>query len=287
MKPVISVITLTHNKLAVTRRCLLSWLQTAYSPWELIVVENGSRDGTREWLKDLTRATEKAGVGLQIIRHGKNMGCSTSRNEAIAAAQGDKVVFADNDVALRSRDWLTELAACLDRDPKVAVAGPKLVYPSPPHLIQCAGVGVSRSGRVQFCGRGEPRNDPRFNRREEVQCLISACFMARKSVLNDVGGFDEAFNPVQFEDFDLCYRIRRKGHKVVYEPSAEMYHFESTTTAGTPTLANTGVIVRHGLLFKKRWKDMFEKEKGPTDDETRWRKLTLPSFESVGELPVI
>jgi GT2 family glycosyltransferase len=287
MKPVISVITLTYNKLAVTRTCLLSWLQSACSPWELIVVENGSTDGTREWLKDLTKAAEKAGVGLQIIRHPRNVGCSTARNKGMAAAQGDRIVFVDNDVALRSRGWLAGLAACLDRDPKVAVAGPKLVYPSPPHLIQCAGVGISRSGRVLFRGRGESKDDSRFNRREEVQCLISACFMARKSVLNEVGGFDEAFNPVQFEDFDLCYRIRSKGHKVVYEPSVEMYHFESTTTAGTPTLPNTGVIVRHGLLFKKRWKHMFEREDGPADDETRWRKIKLPSFESVGELPVI
>lgn len=287
MNPLISVITLTHNKLEVTRKCLSSWLQTRYAPWELIVVENRSTDGTREWLKAYASEAERAGVRLRVIHNARNAGCSTARNQGIEKAAGDKLVFMDNDVALYNRDWMAQLASCLDRDPKIGMVGPMLIYPFAPYAIQCAGVGISRSGRVLFRGRGEPQNDLRFNRREDVQCLISACFMTRKAVLDEVGGFDEAFNPVQYEDFDLCYRIRDKGYTAVYEPAARMYHFESVTTAGTPALPNTSVIIRHGLLFKDRWKHTFEKEQGPAEEETRWKKLRLPRFESVGELPVV
>ena len=155
VNPIISVITLTHNKLAVTKKCLSSWFQTAYSPWELIVVENGSTDGTWESLKDLAKAAERAGVELRVVRNEKNIGCSTARNQGIDAAKGGKVVFVDNDVALRSRDWLTRLAGVLETVPHAAMAGPKLIYPSAPHAIQCAGVGISRSGRVLFRGRGD------------------------------------------------------------------------------------------------------------------------------------
>jgi GT2 family glycosyltransferase len=204
----------------------------------------------------------------------------------MASARGQIIAFLDNDVALRSRSWLTVLAGLLTEQPGVAAVGPKLVYPCPPYLIQCAGVGISDSGRVQFRGRGQQRNDPRFDHRQEVQCLISACMVVRKSVLDEVGGFDEEFNPVQYEDFDLCYRIRSRGYKAVYEPAAEMYHFESVTTAGTPTIPNTGVIIRHGLRFKKRWKHMFEKEGGPADSETAWRKLSLPDLSLLGDLPL-
>jgi GT2 family glycosyltransferase len=179
------------------------------------------------------------------------------------------------------------MASRLDRAPKTAAIGPKLVYPAAPHAIQCAGVGISRSGRVLFRGRGESKDDARFNRRRNVQCLISACLMVKKPVLDEVGGFDEAFNPVQYEDFDLCYRIRDKGYAIAYEPAVEMYHFESVTTAGTPALFNISVIIRHGLLFKNRWKHMFEKEDGPTDSEARWRKIQPPRFDSAGELPVV
>jgi GT2 family glycosyltransferase len=283
----ISVVTLTHNKLDCTRRCLPSLLQSAGAPWELIVVDNGSTDGTPAWVSGkLTDTARAKGVPVRLIRNDGNVGCSTARNQGAAAASGSRLVFIDNDVALRSRRWLVLLGATFEANPSVGVVGPKLVYPLPPHLIQCAGVGISRTGRVLFRGRGEEREDPRFNHKQDVQCLISACFMVRRDAFEKAGGFDEAFNPVEFEDFDLCYRIRSQGHRVVFDPAVEMYHFESVTTAGTPTLPNTGLIIRHGLLFKQRWQAMFENEQGPPDKETPWRRLRIGRLEDVRDLPI-
>lgn len=280
-----SVITLTHNKLPVTRRCLPSLLETADADWELIVVDNGSTDGTRTWLGAFRETAARRGVTVTVLPNRDNIGCATARNQGAAAATGDALLFIDNDVALRSRRWIASLRRRFDDD-TVALAGPKLVYPSPPHDIQCAGVGISRTGRVLFRGRGETRTDARHNVEGEVQCLISACVLVRRAAFDAAEGFDEAFNPVEFEDFDLCYRIRERGYRAVYVPDVEMYHFESTTTAGTASLPNTSLVIRHGLLFKQRWRHMFSGEDGPEDAETRWRKLTLPPFESIGELPV-
>jgi GT2 family glycosyltransferase len=111
--------------------------------------------------------------------------------------------------------------------------------------------------------------------------------MVRRSALDEAGGFDEAFNPVEYEDFDLCYRLRERGYRAVYEPSVEMYHFESVTTAGTESLPNTYLIIKHGLLFKQRWRHMFEKEDGPDDTETKWREVDTMGLDSVGDLPLI
>ncbi len=285
--PLISVVTLTHNKLEYTRRCLTSLLATAYSPWELVVVDNGSTDGTREWLGTLKADGARAGVAVSTVLNDDNIGCSTARNQGIEAAGGALLTFVDNDIALRSVNWLEAMAHRLTEDDSLGIVGPKIVYPFPPYDIQCAGAAISRTGRVQFRGRGEPRDDPRFNREEDVQCLISACFMLKREVVDRCGGFDEAFNPVEFEDFDLCYRARSEGYRVLYLPSVEMYHFESVTTQGTPALPNTGLIIRHGLLFKKRWRHMFETEDGPPDSETRWRKLAACTLSDVGELPLI
>lgn len=284
--PRVSVVTLTHNKLDYTRRCLASLLQTTGVLWELVVVDNGSTDGTPAWVEEFRETAAGSGVAVTLLRNTGNIGCSTARNQGAAVARGTRLVFADNDVALRSRGWLTRLERVLESDSAVAIAGPKLVYPVPPHRIQCAGVGISRTGRVLFRGRGESREDPRFNRAEDVQCLISACFMVRRDVFEAAGGFDEAFNPVEFEDFDLCYRVRSRGRRVVYEPSVEMYHFESVTTAGTPALPNTGLIIRHGLLFKKRWRHLFEQEAGPADAETAWRRLRVGTLGDVTALPL-
>ena len=285
--PLVSVVTLTHNKLEYTSRCLASLLSTAYAPWELVVVDNGSSDGTPAWVAEFRDTAAAIGVNVRLIRNACNIGCSTARNQGAAASTGARLVFMDNDVALRSRGWLARLGATLDADPQVGIVGPKLVYPVAPHRIQCAGVGISRTGRVLFRGRGERRDDPRFSRLEPVQSLISACFMVRRDVFEQAGGFDEAFNPVEFEDFDLCYRVRSQGHRVVYNPAVEMYHFESVTTAGTPTLPNTGLIIRHGLLFKERWRQMFENEDGPADVETAWQRLRVGKLADVKDLPVV
>ncbi len=262
-------------------------LASSYKPWELVVVDNGSTDGTCDWLREFEREAAAADVKLSVIANDGNIGCSTSRNQGAAQASGEKLVFIDNDVAVRSRNWLCVLGEHLDDSGDTAVVGPKLVYPFEPHMIQCAGAAVSRAGRIQFVGRGEPREDPRFNALQEVQCLISACFMLRSDAFEEAGGFDEAFNPVEFEDIDLCYRIRSKGHKIIYDPTVEMYHFESVTTAGTAALPNTRLIIEHGLLFQDRWRHMFSKEDGPPEEDTRWRIVKTRQLADVCELPMI
>lgn len=283
----ISIIILTHNKLAVTRRCLPRLLQSADAGWELIVVDNGSTDGTTAWLRGFQGEAERAGLRMRVLANAANAGCSTARNQGIAAATGDRIVFVDNDVTVRSRNWLGRLSRLLDVDPAIGMVGPKLVYPVAPYRIQFAGGAVSRTGRVQFLGRGAAIDDSRFNVRREVQYLISACCMTRRSVLEQAGGFDEAFNPVQFEDTDLCYRIREKGYRILFEPAVEMYHYESSTTAGTAALPNTALVVRHGLLFKQRWMRMIEKEDGPPDSAIAWHPIPLPSLETIPEPPII
>ncbi len=283
-----SLITLSHDKLAVTRRCLASLLrQTVFDgETELIAVDNGSRDGSAAWLrKELPRLGRTRGVAVRAIANDKNIGCSTARNQALALARGEYVVFCDNDVEPRARRWLALLRERIEAQPRAGLAGAKLVYPHPPYAIQCAGVAISRRGHVCFRGRGEARDAAPYNRAEPVQCLISACLMARGELLREHGGFDEAYNPVQYEDFDLCYRLRERGWEAWYEPAAEMYHFESVTTQGTPSLVNAAVVVRNGLLFQRRWRHMFSGEDGPPEEQCRWRQLPVPPAGGPRALP--
>lgn len=283
-----SLITLSHDKLAVTRRCAAALLRHTHfdGAAELIAVDNGSRDGSAEWLgRELPALGAAQGVAVRVIANDGNSGCSTARNQALAVARGSYAVFCDNDVEPRTRSWLTLLRERIEAEPRAGMAGAKMVYPYPPHAIQCAGVGISPRGHVCFRGRGEARDDPHFNRAEPVQCLISACLMARRGLLRECGGFDEAFNPVQFEDFDLCYRLRERGWETWYEPAAEMYHFESVTTQGTPSIANAAVVVRNGLLFQRRWRHMFAAEEGATEEQCRWRRLPAPPAGLPDDLP--
>ena len=274
-----SIIILSHNKSAYTRKCLESILRTEGADLEVVVVDNGSTDDTPQLLAEMRQAYQRKGWALLPIMNASNVGCCTGRNQGIDASSGSYLVLLDNDIMVKDADWLAKLRRVLDEDDAVKMVGPKIIYPFEPHWIQCAGVGISRTGRVQFRGRGADRCDPEFMQRREVQCLISAAVMLERSLVDEIGGFDEEFNPIEFEDFDLCYRARAKGYKIVYTPDVEIYHWESITSEGTAALSNTYLIVKHGLLFKKRWRHMFENEDGPPDAECRWEKIEMPSLD--------
>jgi len=275
----LSVIMLSHNKRRYTRAALESLLATRGIELEVILVDNGSTDGTPQMLEELEPRFRSRGVTLRWHLNSSNAGCCTARNQGMEMARGDYLAFMDNDVVVPDGGWAIGLVRALEEEPGAAIVGPKLLYPFPPHPIQCAGVGVSRSGRVQFRGRGFPRETPRFNVRQEVQCLISACFVFRRRLYEEIGGLDEAFNPIEYEDLDFCYRARQAGGRCIYEPTVELYHWESITSEGTPKLPNTYLIIKHGLLFKRRWRHMFEREQGPPDSECKWVPITMPSPE--------
>ena len=274
-----SLISLSFNKLSTTSRCLPAVVEKTSFPkgeTELIVVDNGSQDGSAEWLADdLADCCAKHGMQYRLVRNESNIGCSTARNQALALAKGEYIVFLDNDVEPAVPDWLERLHDRLESAPDIGMVGAKMLYPPPTGIIQCAGVGVSKRGHVCFYGRGERDDDPRFSTPREVQTLISACLMIRSSLYRDYGGFDEGYNPVQYEDFDLCYRYRSHGWKAWYEPAARMYHHESTTTAGSPSIRNAAVVIRNGLRFQRAWKDLFSKENGPAEEECRWKRIDL------------
>jgi GT2 family glycosyltransferase len=266
------------NKVAYTRACLDSLLGTDGVDLEVVVVDNGSTDGSLEMLKLMVEDFQQAGHELRYRANEENVGCCTGRNQALEMSTGDYCVFMDNDIMAIEPGWACGLVRVLEQEPDAGLVGPKLIYPFKPHRIQCAGVGISPNGRVQFRGRNYERDDPAYAERCEVQCLISACCMFPRALYEEIGGMDEAFNPIEFEDFDWCYRAREAGYRALYEPAVEMYHWESITSEGSERLPNTYLIVKHGMLFKKRWQHMFSREDGPPDEECRWERIEVPSL---------
>ncbi len=279
MNPLVSVVVLSYNKRAYTKKCLESLASSTWRPMEIIVVDQGSTDGSREMIEQMKQTLAEQGIELRTIYNERNVGAPTGRNQAMDIARGEYLAFVDNDVVVKDRDWLEKLIACLEEDPRRAVVSPKLLFPPPMDIIEFAGCAVSPSGRVQYMGRGQPADDPRFNEPKEVQCLISACIVVPRRVIDDVGKMDEAYNPVQYEDLDWCYRMRSKGYVCYYLPTAEMYHYEHITTNGSEDINFKYVTIKNGLLFKRRWRHMFEKEGGPPDEETKWQHIERVRLE--------
>jgi len=283
----VSVIIPVFNRAAYSRRCFAAIVESSHRPMEIIVVDNGSTDDTPEVLRWASKAAQEAGIEFRTIRNESNLGACTSRNQGLEAAAGRLIVVMDNDVVIRQRSWARKMIEALRERPDVGIVGPKLLFAFPPYVVQCAGAGVSPTGRVDFIGRGQPSGTPELNRVREVQACISACWMMPRKIPDELGGFDEIFNPVQFEDIDYCYRVRRAGYRILYLPTVEMYHFENVTTGMSPTLNSTYLIIKNGLKFKRRWQFMFSKENGPRDEDFHWAEIEKVPLDCIGELELI
>ncbi|HET6386748.1 MAG TPA: glycosyltransferase family 2 protein, partial [Armatimonadota bacterium] len=278
----ITAIILTYNKQDYTRLCLEGLLRTAYRPLEVILVDNGSTEELSPMLDSIANRARKADVDLRVIRNDTNRGAPAGRNQAISAARGDSLLFIDNDAVPFNPQWLGHMVERLSTLPQAGAVSARLLYPFSPHLVQFAGCGISAAGRVLYIGRGAQQDDPSFTGDREVQCLISACLLMPRALARDAGGFDEAFSPVQYEDLDLCYKIRERGYRCYVAGGAEVYHFENVTTDGSTDINFRYVTIRNGLLFKERWKSRFQAEDGPAEDETAWLKLPHRSLDEMG-----
>jgi len=287
MGDLVSAIIVNYNKRPYSELCLTGLLHTAYEPLEIIAVDNGSTDGTAEMLQEQRDACAAAGVDYELILNDANVGAPAARNQAMARARGDYIAFLDNDVAMRDVQWLRRLRAVLDEADDIGICGPKLVFPFEPYLIECAGCDVSPSGRVHYRGRGAPRDAPEFNERRDVQCLISAAWLMKAKLVEQIGFMDELFSPAQYEDIDYCYRARQAGHRIVYEPAAELYHFENVTTDASPDINFRYITMRNAVAFKRRWRHVFSTEGGPPDQELEWKPIETRSIERTGVPPLI
>jgi GT2 family glycosyltransferase len=284
----VTLIVVNYNKLPYTRLCLESVVAAEPVPAQIIAIDNGSRDGTREYLLHcFGLLADRARINFTLIANPANLGACTARNQGLRLARGRWIAFMDNDVCVRTRSWLARLVQALEATPQIGIVGPKLVFPFPPFNIEHAGVAISPHGRVKYLGRGEPRDAPQHNRPRPVQCLISACWLMKRQVPEQIGGLDEIFNPAQYEDFDFCYRARQAGWQVWYEPSAELYHFESVTTDGSPDLNYRYITIKNGLEFKRRWQQVFAHENGPPDEECKWLPIRTQPLEQTGLPPLL
>jgi hypothetical protein len=272
----VSVIVLNYDKRQYTDKCLRSVVETTHRPLEVVLVDNGSTDGSVEMIPEWRQALEASGVGLKVHLNEENVGAPGGRNQGMKLAEGDYVAWMDNDVIVKDRDWVDQLRARLDADEDLGIVSPKLLFPPPDERIEFAGCAVTPRGRVVYVGRGLGKDDPEVNVERDTQCLISACVLLPRRAIEAAGEMDEAFFPVQYEDIDYCYRLKSLGFRCRIVPSVEMYHYEHITTDGSEDIKFLEVTTKNGLLFRRRWRHVFENEGGPPDDAYRWENLDRP-----------
>lgn len=273
MNYLLSICILSYNKIEYTKSCLTSLMQTRFpGATEIIVVDNNSVDGTREWLMDFQDKCSSDEICIVVVNNKKNYGATGGRTQACRIARGEYIITLDNDITVIDNDWVEKMIAFYETYPKIGILGPKLIFPQEPYLIQHAGLGVTKEGHVGYWGFGKDRRDERYSFVREVQGLASACWLLRRELFEKYGYFDDAFYPVNFEDIDFCYRIREQGYKCVYYPEVELYHADHVTTKHSEDIHFVRGIIKNEKIFRERWSHLIKNEKPMDQDEYNWIK---------------
>lgn len=202
--PKASVVICAYDAEATMEACLQSLLQLRYANFEVIVVDDGSKDSTLEIAKRFP---------FRVI-HQENKGLSIARNIGIEAAIGEYVVFTDSDCVV-DPDWLTYLIGAMARHGWVAAGGPNLPPPE--------------NSRVPACVAVAPGGPTHVLVNDDIAEHIPGCNMAfRRDALRAVNCFDPVFTSAG-DDVDLCWRLQNHGLQIGFSPAAMVWHFRRNT----------------------------------------------------------
>jgi GT2 family glycosyltransferase len=249
----VAIIVPVHNALEYTRQCLESVRRHTRAPYRLIVVDNVSRDGTAEYLRDAVHE----GWPLQVITNPENLGCTLALNQGMRATQAEYIILLNNDTVVCPQ-WVEGLLLVARLDPRIGIVGPKILCPSRGCILATGGLVFTRAGCRLPPGRGASRHDPRFCAPEDRQYIEGSCMLVKREVIERIGLLDEAYAPAYYEDADYSFRARAHGFRTVYSPFSEIYHYAGVT-ADMPDVAAM-LRARRGQeqLFRTRWARDFE-----------------------------
>jgi GT2 family glycosyltransferase len=209
-------------------RCLVSLAsRTLYPHREVIVVQHLA--GKPKELEAVIARHRAA-----RLTHAGPFHFSRMNNMAAEAAKGSILVFLNDDTEIIEGSWLDRLVAQVER-PDVGVAGARLLYPS--GTLQHGGVVIGVGDGCAHVGRNTSEmvsHWPWLDLTRDVSAVTGACLAIRKSVFCQIGGFGEQF-PVNYNDIDLCLRVREAGYRVIYEAGAVLRHYECQSRVGFVT----------------------------------------------------
>jgi hypothetical protein len=210
--PKVSIIIVNTNELHHLALCLPSIFQQTYPNFDVFVVDNASTDGSLEFV-------QQTYPKVKAIRNKTNLGYAGANNIGFRFATGELVAVLNPDTYVKP-DWLHELVPFM-QIPQVGLATPKILLIDEPGLINTCGNEVTFSG-LTFC-RGLAQPKDRYDATEIVSAVSGAAFVIKKTVLDQIGGFDERFF-LYYEETDLSLRAALAGYKCLYVPTAIVYH---------------------------------------------------------------
>lgn len=232
-EPFISTVVVNYNAKKYLTPCLSSVLNCNYSNFELIVVDNGSKDGSQELVEEISRNNGRT----KLIKNETNLGLTIARNQGIKIAKGKYVAFIDNDTRV-SPDWLEKAIEVFESEPRIGACQCKLILDGTDNIIDCVGEYLGPNGfLIQLAISGKEKDVGQFNRITEILAPKGAGMIIRKDVLDKIHGFDDDYF-IYMDETDAAWRIWLQGYRVVLIPDSIVYHKSSVTSLVLPEKVN-------------------------------------------------
>ena len=254
-EPMVSIIIPNKDEKESLKACIESIREkTEYQNYEILIIENNSTsEEIFHYYKELSRDPK-----IRLLRWKKEFNYSAINNYGVRHAKGEYLLFLNNDVTVITPGWIKEmLGVCQRRE--VGAVGVKLIYPD--NTIQHAGCVIGIGGIAGHMFVDMPANRTGYLHKasilQDMSAVTAACMMMKRSAFEEAGGFTEKLS-VAFNDVDLCLKVRKNGSLIVYDPYAELIHYESKSRGYEDTEEKIERFNREIKLFQTRWKKILE-----------------------------
>lgn len=245
----VSIIIPCFNQIEYTKKCLKSIDQHTTVPHELLLVDNGSTDGTREYLQKYSETR----AHVQLIVNDKNLGFAAANNQAFKKSGGECLLLLNNDVVVTEK-WLEKLLEHIEKSPDTGMVGPMSNAVSGPQLVQKVPYGSSMNAMQSFARDFTARHSGKTT---ESMRLVGFCLLIKKEVIDVIGGFDEHYISGNFEDDDLCLRSFIAGYRNIIAHDVFIHHYGSMTFKGN-AIDYQATMKGNLEYFTGKWKDIIE-----------------------------
>ncbi len=260
---ILSIIIVSWNVKALLERCLNSIFKNIYGlETEVLVVDNNSQDGSKEYLQDRLKKNNS----LKIILNNRNLGFSRANNQALVRAKGEFILFLNPDTEIiddvcqktiqllkENKDWGLIGCRLIDPDDKIQpsvrsfpdIKNQLIVLLKLQYLIP-----GFRLVKKYF------QKDFDYDKTNEVDQVAGAFMMTRREIIDQIGQFDERFH-LWFEDVDFCYRTKQAGYKVIYYPEGKVIHYGGESFNQVLSVERQKIYNRSLLVYFKKYSSFF------------------------------
>ncbi len=268
-----SIIVPVHNQIEITEACLTTLSETLPASFdtEIIVVNDASTDANARRLDELAARDPRIRVLHNDANTGLARGFLASANRAAAEAHGDLLIFLNNDTILLP-GWFGALVQTFRDHPDAGVVGGRLLFPD--GRLQEAGGMVFSDGAAGHFGRDDYNiADEAYMELRAADYCSGALLATRKRLFQQLGGFDPQYGFGYYEDTDYCFRVRRLGYRVYYQPQSTIVHIEGASARSDPKLGIKRYQVINQAIFAERWKDELARQPARPDygDKAAWK----------------